>query len=74
MKPSGWIWNNRKRDLDAARWWGLVPSQFYSLSRDDKLDCLALYEIDWRYQAINAWEQAEEAKRNANKRKGRKRG
>lgn len=33
---------------------------------------LALYEISWRYEAINSYEQAEEAKRNA--KKGQRRG
>lgn len=73
MKPSGWTWGMRKRDLDAARWWGLIPSQFYALDKDDKLDTLAMYEIDWRIQAINNYEQAEEAKRHAKKGR-RKRG
>lgn len=74
LKPSGWLWNSRKRDLDAARWWGLIPSRFYSLDRDDKLDTLAMYEIDWRIQAINSYEQAEESKRAAKKGRKGKRG
>jgi len=72
MKPSGWTWNSRKRDLDATRFWNLIPSQFYNLDREDKLDCLAFYEISWRIEAINAYEAHEEAKRSAKKR-GRKR-
>lgn len=74
MKSSGWTWNNRKRDLDTARFWNLTPSEFYQLDKDDKLDCLALYEIDWRVQAINNYEQAEESKRAAKKDRKGKRG
>jgi hypothetical protein len=43
------------------------------MDKEDRLDTLALYEIDWRVQAINAYEQAEETKRNAKKGR-RKRG
>lgn len=71
MQTSGWVWSHKKRDLDAAKWWGLIPSQFYELSKEDKLDLLAMYEIDWRIQAINNWEANEKAKRHA-KRKARK--
>lgn len=69
MKQSGWTWNSRKRDLDAARWWGILPSQFYKLDREDKLDTLALYEISWRVEAINSWEANEESKRKSARRK-----
>ncbi len=72
MKSSGWTWGTRKRDLDVARFWNLTPSQFYNLNRNDRLDCLALYEIDWRYQAINSYESNEEAKRKSKKKGGRK--
>ena len=69
MKSSGWQWNSRKRDADAARWWGnfTTPNEFESLPKDDKLDIIALYEINWRIEAINNHEQAEEIKRSANK-------
>lgn len=53
--------------MDTARWWNILPSEFYNLNREDKLDCLALYEISWRIESINNYEQAEEAKRNAKK-------
>lgn len=68
MKSSGWQWNPRKRDADAARWAGFkLLSEFEDLSKDDKLDVIALYEINWRIEAINNWEQSEEIKRSANK-------
>lgn len=68
MKSSGWQWNRRKSELDAARWWGgLTPGQFDALSKDEKLDIIALYEIEWRVDVVNAWEQHQEAKRKANR-------
>lgn len=72
MQASGWTWSTKKRDFDAARYWGLIPSQFYSLDRDDKLDCLALYEIGWRVEAVNDWERNEKMNRK-NRPKGRRR-
>lgn len=71
MQKSGWTWSTRKRDLDAARYWGLTPSQFYNLDRDDKLDCLAMFEIGWRIEAVNSWEANE--KMNRKRPKGRRR-
>lgn len=66
MKSSGWTWSSRKRDADAARWAGYrTLSEFDGLDKDDKLDIIARYEINWRYEAINAYEQAEESKRLA---------
>ena len=68
MKSSGWQWNTRKRDADAARWAGFkLLSEFEILPKDDKLDTLALYEIDWKVTAINSYEANEEMKRNAKK-------
>lgn len=73
MKSSGWQWNSRKRDADAAKWAGFKTlSEFEELPKDDKLDVIALYEINWRIEAINNWEQAEEIKRSSNKPKRRK--
>lgn len=74
MQSSGWTWNSRKRDLDAAHWWGLIPSQFYHLDRDDRLDILAMYDIHWKIEAINNFEQAQESKRAAKKGRRGKRG
>lgn len=68
MKSSGWQWNSRKRDADAGRWAGFkLLSEFEELPKDDKLDVIALYEINWRIEAINNWEQSEEIKRSSNK-------
>lgn len=68
MKSSGWKWNRRKRELDAAHWWGgLSPGEFDDLSKDEKLDLIALYEVDWRINAINSYEANEEAIRNSKK-------
>lgn len=73
MKSSGWKWNRRKRELDAAHWWGVdSPGDFDNLSKDEKLDIIALYEADWRINAINNFEAAEEAARNARKRNRKK--
>jgi hypothetical protein len=42
-------------------------SEFEALPKEDKLDIIALYEIDWKMQAINSYEANEEMKRNAKK-------
>ena len=67
MKSSGWQWNSRKRDGDVARWTGKLLSEFEVLPKDDKLDAIALYEIDWRVTAINDYERAQEMNRSARK-------
>lgn len=74
MKSSGWTYSQDYRELEAAASWGCpTPEAFKSLSKDDKLDILARYEVRWRIDAINSYEQMEEAKRNAKKpRRGRK--
>lgn len=73
MRTSGWVWSSRKRDLDAAKWWGCEsPSAFYNLDKEDRLDILALYELDWRISAINNHEQNEEMK-SKNRRRGKRR-
>lgn len=54
--------------LKAARWWGCPsPGHFDALPRSEKIDILAVYEIEWRIEAINAYEANEEAKRAAKK-------
>jgi len=68
MKSSGWQWNSRKRDADAARWAGFkLLSEFEALPKEDKLDLLALYEIDWKVQAINSYEANQEMQRSVRK-------
>jgi hypothetical protein len=68
LKDSGWRYHQRVRILKAARWWGCVsPGVFDELPRSEKIDILALYEIEWRIEAINAYEANEEAKRASKK-------
>lgn len=67
MKASGWKWDSRKRDGDAAKWAGKLLSEFEALPKDDKLDILALYEVDWKVTAINNYEQAQEMQRSVKK-------
>lgn len=68
MKPSPWKWNQRKRDGDVARWWGYRSlSEFEELAKDDKLDVLALHEIDWKVQVINSYDANQEMQRNVRK-------
>ena len=70
MKSSGWQWSTRKRDADAARWAGFrLLSEFEELDKDNRLDVLALYEIDWKVQTINSWEANEEQKRASMKKR-----
>lgn len=67
MKASPWKWNSRKRDGDVARWTGKLLSEFESLPKDDKLDAIALYTIDWQVQAINSYDANQEMNRNVKK-------
>jgi len=68
MKSSGWQWNSRKRDADAAKWAGFkLLSEFESLPKEDKLDTIALYEISWKVEAINSYEANQEMQRSAKK-------
>ena len=64
------MWSSRLRDANAAKWAGFKTlNEFEALDKDDRLDVVARYEIDWRYGAINSYEQAEEIKRKRPKRK-----
>lgn len=66
MKASGWKWDSRKRDGDVAKWWGFKSlSEFEALEKDDKLDTIALYEINWRVEAVNSYESQQEMIRNS---------
>lgn len=72
MKSSGWTYNQRYRELEASHWRGIaIPSQFDALSKDDRLDIVAHYEVHWRIEAINAHEQVEESKRNSKRKRGK---
>lgn len=71
-KSSGWMWSNRLRDANAARWAGYrTLSEFEALDKDDRLDVVARYEIDWRYNVVNSYEQAQEIQRKAKRPKKR---
>lgn len=68
MKASPWKWNQRKRDGDVARWWGFRSlSEFENLPKDDKLDTLALYEINWKVEVINSYDANQEMNRSVKK-------
>lgn len=70
MRSSGWQYNRRYRELEASKWRGIaIPSEFDALDKDDQLDILSHYEIDWRIRAINDYQQAEEAKRNSQRKR-----
>ena len=70
MKSSGWQYNQRYRELEASHFRGIaIPSEFDKLSKEDKLDIVAHYEIHWRIQAINDYEQNQAAMKKKPKRK-----
>jgi hypothetical protein len=74
MKRSGWTWNQRLRELLAAKWWGCPsPSYFDALSKTERADILATYECDWRISAVNSYEAQQEAERKAKQSARRKR-
>ena len=57
LKSSGWRYVGRARDLMAARWWGCPsPGAFDALPKTERLDVVALYEVSWRMDAVNAHE------------------
>lgn len=62
MEKSGWTYNKRFRDVDAAQRWGCpTPGDFHDMDKDDKLDVLAWYEARWRIDAVNAHEASRKA-------------
>lgn len=70
MKSSGWKWVSRLRDLNAAQEWGCnSPKEFDALLKDERLDIIAWYEVQWRVQSINNYEQQQEMIRNAKPRR-----
>ena len=53
-------WNTRLRDLNAAQRWGINdPAQFDNLPKASKVEIIAWYEITWRIDAMNAYDNAE---------------
>jgi hypothetical protein len=61
LRSSGWKYVGRARDLFAARWGGCLGT-FDDLPRYRRIEVVALYEIGWRMEAINAWEMAKGSK------------
>jgi hypothetical protein len=55
LRSSGWRYTARARDLMAARWAGVLD-RFDELPKHKRVDVVALYEIGWRIEAVNAWE------------------
>ena len=55
LKSSGWRYTGRMRDLMAARWAGVLD-KFDELPKHRRVDIVALYEINWRMEAVNAHE------------------
>ena len=70
LRSSGWKYTTRARDLMAAKWAGLLNT-FDELPKYKKVETVALYEIGWRIDAVNAHEARERAKRQA--RRGKRR-
>ena len=66
LTSSGWRYTGRARDLIAARWWGTPsPGAFDALPKRQRVEIVALYEIGWRMDAVNAWEARQAEKRRA---------
>ena len=64
QQKSRFQYASRLRDLKAAKSWGIKsPYEFDSLSVADRAEIIAEYEATWRINAIQAWDDAEEAKR-----------
>jgi hypothetical protein len=71
LRSSGWKYSGRARDLMAAHWAGILD-RFDDLPHYKRVDVVALYEVSWRMDAVNAHEAAERSKRAA--KPGKKRG
>lgn len=57
LRSSGWRYTGRARDLIAAQWWGCPsPGAFDSLDKRERIEIVALYEVSWRMNAVNAYE------------------
>lgn len=77
LKSSHWKYSERLRDILAAKWWGCPSvSYFDQLSREERINIIAAYEVQWRMDAVNNYEMAQEAERKArqaaNKAKGKR--
>jgi hypothetical protein len=62
LRSSGWKYTGRARDLMAAKWAGVLD-RFDELPKHKRVDIVALYEISWRMDAVNAHEARERAAR-----------
>lgn len=57
LKRSGWTYNRRYREIEAAQAWGCpAPSFFDNLDKDDRINIMAWYEASTRIEAVNAYE------------------
>jgi len=68
LRSSGWRYTGRARDLMAARW-GNVLGTFDELPKYKRVEIVALYEVSWRIEAVNAWEARERAERKGRRKK-----
>ena len=69
LRSSGWKYSGRARDLLAAKWWGCQsPGAFDGLPKHERTDIVALYEVTWRIDAVNAHEAQQRGKRGRRRR------
>jgi len=61
LRSSGWKYTGRARDLMAAQW-ANVLDKFDELPKHKRIEIVALYEITWRMDAVNAYEAKQRAK------------
>ena len=61
LRSSGWKYTGRARDLMAAHWANLLD-RFDELPKYKRIEVVALYEITWRIDAVNAYEAQQRAK------------
>ena len=70
LHSTGWRYTGRARDLVAARWAGVL-GQFDDLPKYRRVEVVALYEVSWSIESVNAYEAQERAKRRAKRVKKR---
>ena len=68
LRSSGWKYTGRARDLMAAHWAGVID-RFDELPKHKRIDIVALYEISWRMDAVNAYEARIRAKMEGKRRR-----
>lgn len=64
LRSSGWRYSGRYREIEASVRAGCA-GEWDSLPKHKKIDLLAWYEINWRIEAVNAYEATNKPRKRA---------